>query len=219
MIGDIQKIIDTNRGTVLEKSIINYGQVGLHSIALQVKGTDQYTRLMIATPDHELWKNHCGILGEWNDLSMAIHSRKNTTTIYPLHDYVWIINFEKERKKLTKVFPPYEFELNQYYWRNPLFFPNRNGFELQQSEVLTIKEKKYLITNDDYRIANNKLITIYAERHQLVAWVAVESQGEFIYDRLVYSNCDLQEWNSDGLYKKATAQEINDLLKKFNLSV
>lgn len=217
---DIQKTIFDNRGLVLEKSRLNFGVNGLHSIVIGQNDT-RLTRLMITTPEHELWRNHCSLLAEeWDTLSMAIHGGKNNVKIYPLYNNFWITLFIKERKKPNRIIPPLEHKLFQYIWKNPFEFPNQNGFEYKTEEVLTLSFRKFMNVNDDIVLKNNQLYTIYVEPKQISAWIIDEKQGEALYDRLVYSNdTHLSKWDSKSFYQKPSPQQLNEILKSIKLEL
>lgn len=218
---DIQKQISSNKAPLLEYSRLNYGVTGLHSIVIG-SNQNRFTRIMITTPEHQLWRNHCGVLAETmaEPMSMAIHGAKNNAKLYPIYNNFWVMMYAKERKRPNRVIPPLEEEFYQYVWKNPFEFPHDKRFEAKAKEVLTIKLKKTLNINDDIALKNTDLRTIFVEENQISAWLMVESQGEGLYDRLVYSNdADLTKWDSGGFYQKPTPQQINDLLNSIQLEL
>lgn len=216
---DIQKLILDNKGLLLEKSQLNYGVMGLHSIVIS-QTNNRFTHLMITDETHEMWYNHFGLLGEINaPITMPIQGGKNNLKLVPLFGCLWLHLFKKTRKKENRIYPPEEQLYFKHIWKNPTDFPNVCGYELKGQEVLTYNYGKLLNVNDDFPLKNTDLFSLYVEKNNVAAWLMVEMQGEGLYDRLTYSNADLTQWDCKNFYQKATPQTITDLLNKIDLKL
>lgn len=191
------------------KGLKNCHLEGVHSFVLD-EDDGLFTRMFIATEDHLLWKNHCGILRKgWDVLSVGIHSHHTDIELYPVSGIVFNVEFIRKVKKGKSRL---DCRLKKFQWKSEIL-TGTGGFHFQGSEELTLKSITGMLPTRKYSMKSSDLHTIYVSPNQCAAWIIKEYNPTSTYDDRVYSNVHLELWNSEGLYIPAGINEYIEMIK------
>ena len=200
------------RGSALSNCHTN----GLHSFVLHKYPNDCLIRIFVATSDHDLWKNHCGMMSKtWDNLSIGIHPHHVDIAIYPIFGILWNVEFQKKRNRGSN---PGDCHLKSFKWSSEIL-TGLGGFSLVGDEVLTLTNHRTMTQQRKYPMKSNELHTVYITKGQPAAWIIQESPASKGYDATTYSNVDLTSWSSDGLYLKPSEEDIVEIFKQIEIEL
>lgn len=199
----------------LSKSLLNCHTVGVHSFVLNEKD-GLLTRMFVAMPEHQLWKNHCGIMTkEWHPLSIGIHPHHVDIEIYPIWGLLWNVEFSLKK---NKGYNPNDCLLDAYKWTSEILGGN-SGFKWCGEKILQLAEHRLMTWNRKYKMTSEQLHTVYVTKGQTAAWIIQESSASKAYDAITYSNTDLSKWTAEGLYQKPSIEEISEILQEIDIKL
>jgi hypothetical protein len=208
------EFLSSDNPALMEKSLLNCHTKGLHSIILNQRRDGLLTRMFVTTEDHDLWKNHCGMMTkEWHPLSVAIHPHHVDIEIYPIWGLLWNVEFKVKKNKGAN---PNDCLLDAFKWQSEIL-SGRGGFKWSGEKILQLQEHRSMMWRRKYTMKSNDLHTVYVTRGQVAAWIIQEYPATSGYDGITYSNVDLTKWTSEGLYQKPTKEQIIDIFKEIEI--
>lgn len=200
---------------LLKKSLLNCHVQGLHSFVLDARG-DYLTRMFVTSPNHLLWKNHCGMMTkEWHPLSVAIHPHHVDIEIYPIFGLLWNVEFKVKKNKGEN---PNDCLLDAFKWESEILSGN-GGFKWCGEKVLQLQQHRSMMWRRKYSMRADDLHTVYVTKGQTSAWIIQEKVATGKYDGITYSNADLTQWTPEGLYQKPTKDQIVEIFKEIEIDL
>lgn len=180
------------------KNLLNCHSIGLHSFPLSFEN-GLYRRCFYADKNHNLWRT--------NPLEIAIH---------PHHVDIKIIVLEGTLHNLIYHKHPLGANYKAFQW-NSVILNGKGGFEYIKDESLLLTNCHKLTVGKIEVMKACELHTVYVKRNEICSWIIEESVPTCDYFPINYSNHDLSNWNSEGLYIETTEKVKQQYIGKYKL--
>lgn len=172
------------------KNLLNCHSVGLHSFPISLEN-NLYTRVFYAEETHNLWK--------LDPLEIAVHPHHVNIEIEVLDGTIYNHNFSLERKDM---------EWNKYKWNSEILH-GKGGFEYLGKQKIGLANVNRLTKRSKIKLEACQLHTISIMKGTKAVWKITETIPTCEYFPINYTNADLSNWSSEGLYI-----EVGDDIKK-----
>lgn len=205
----IQHLIKNNMAEILAKSFLNCHSKGIHSIML-LDCPEKLIRIFFTDKDHDLYKNHRSYFGDGTPLSIAIHPHNTDITLHCIKGEIYNEIYNECSEPTTGSYP---FDLFHYQSQ---ISDGQMGFikcpEKRYGLIKDIDRSKHLKFNDYAHMDGTSLHTVYVPKGMESAWFVYEGKSNSEYESFAWSNADLENIDTTGLYQKPTKEQIISLL-------
>ena len=205
----LRLLIESRKDFVLEKSCRDCHVWGVDSLVLD--DSDKMIRMYVARSNHELWKNY------YKPTSVAIHPHHCDLTLNHVYGGVFNISYIKSDKfNLASFRRSNNFKIWQY---DSKLRNGKGSFEEKGYAHLYCSSYKKM--NDGEKIQMNayELHTMFVPEKELAAWIVEEGVEDKDYQPICYSNEDLQNFNSEGMYGKMDEAYLDELLEELEKAI
>lgn len=197
----VSHFVQNHLPEITSKSLLHCHCRGVHSIVL-MESPGKTIRLYISEPGSELWKNDPEHFENGKNMSIAFH---------PHHCSLTRNITNREMKQSDK-----GLEMEKFIYRSGIT-NGKIGFESVGKEFLETKKITQLRPDQSITLSAKDIHTIYCDRDQLNAWFVYEGKEDENYKPFCWSNADLSNLDSKGLYEKPSEKQVIELLTKINL--
>lgn len=176
------------------KNLLNCHCIGLHSFPIELKD-GYYKRIFFADSNHELWES----------IKLAIHPHhvdiKITIIDGELYNPLYEINKDGELFK-------------KFVW-NSFILNGKGGFEYLGIEHLKQVSNIKYCSGQSVVMKACELHTVQVEKGKKCVWLIEESVPTCDYFPINYSNNDLWNWNTNGLYIECSEDTKQKMIGKY----
>lgn len=202
----VTHFIQNHLPEIASKSLLHCHCRGVHSIVL-LESPEKTIRLYISEPGSGLWKNDPQHFQNGKNMSIAFHPHHCNLTLECVAGSIF--NWEMKPSDTG-------LEMEKFIYRSGIT-DGKIGFESVGKEFLQTKKITELGPDQSIALSANDIHTIYCDRDQWNAWFVYEGKEDENYRPFCWSNADLSNLDSKGLYEKPSEKQIIDLLTKINL--
>lgn len=162
------------------KNLLNCHCIGLHSFPISLDDNGLYKRIFYADKNHELWKPY----------EIAIHPHHVDIKITILKGELYNPIY-----KVNKDGIPFK----KFLW-NSHILNGKGGFKLLGIEKLIEVSRYKYIKGQSVIMKACELHTVFVQKDTECAWMIEEAKPTCDYFPINYSQKDLENWNTEGLY-------------------
>lgn len=194
---------------IVSKSYLNCHAFGVHSIML-LDSPEKTIRLYYAEAGHDLGRNLPVKISKYTKLSVGFHPHHCNLTLVVVKGMIlnWTI------KNVDYETP---FSLSAYRYNSEITNGKIGFKKLSDKNYFINSKKSYLGVGDSIRLQANEIHTIAADPEYDSAWLVFEGKEDSLYNNITYSDNDLEEIQTVGMYKKPTGFEVENILQACNL--
>lgn len=165
---------------ILSKSLVNCHCKGMDS--LLIKEGPGMVRMFIARPDHELWLNNPGGVG--NSFSIALHRHRTDVTLMPVLGEIY--NVETSTANSDPLVSTVL--MRSFSYVSPILQEDgKGGFAPVDRAYLPLRLRARRLLAPTY-LAAQALHSVYVPKNQTAAWFIFEGEPNTEYNPIVYSN-------------------------------
>jgi hypothetical protein len=182
----IRHLLLENPEQILARSLKNCHVKGLHSIMLRERAGETL-RLYIATEQHELYLDD-------TNLNLAYHPHHCNISIDVIQG--WVYN------KTVEVNPQGHLILDRYLYNSEIT-RGKIGFQLlQPKDRLKEIDNEYLRRGDGVYLKASDIHIVHLSQGYSASWLVYEGKEDRSYQPFCWSNKDLENLDTTGLYQK-----------------
>lgn len=184
---------------------LNCHVAGMHSVVIGNTTDDKLIRMFVAEENHELWRNTTDNMmkDSNNGLSIALHGHKTDITLIPLTGQVSNLIVTHNQHKGQLILTPH---MKAWEFKSHILGQGGEFVEVgyPQPEHLCIDDSllEYPVTLKSYQMH-----TIHVPKGETASWLIIESGRYHDNASICYSNADLSNWSSEGLYQPISHEQ------------
>lgn len=213
MLAGLKHLVRENLQDVVENSYLNCHAKGVHSFMIN-EYPGKSIRVFVATPQHELWKNHDVALSKIVDgvkMSVAFHTHRRNLVIETIRGTITNVTAIEDAAAYHPV------KLKRFEYKSKIL-DDKMGFVLKSAaSPIIIYETVVLPMGASKYLPSKELHTIVIPHGQQAAWLVYEGMEDATYQSDCFSNADLDKESDDGLYQKPTMAQTMDILGSIGL--
>ncbi len=190
----INHFIVNNVKEVLEKSLKNCHCKGLHSIML-LDSPGKTIRMYITDMNHEM---HPG--------EIAFHPHHCDLSLYVIKGNISNVLIKEDKYS--------DLQIGKYLYNSQITGSKINFDFLNNTQIRILPCKSDFSQGKVIDLKAADIHTIFCRKWTQNAWIVFEGEEDLNYKPYCYSNKNLKEFSSDGLYEKFS--NIEEILKYIN---
>jgi len=194
---------------IAARSLENCHVPGVHSLVLDAT-PGALVRMFYASVDHNLWLNETKDGKFVHEMSLAMHGHHCDLDLVPV-----LGDFQNITTRVATDLHQSDILLDSFMWTS--YINTGTGkFEPTGTERL-LKPVSNLYRDSRASMRADDLHTVFVERNTQAAWLVFEGREDPNYNAASYSNANLVNFTTHGLYHKATAKTVENILKHCKL--
>jgi hypothetical protein len=201
----IKHLLQNNLEEILSRSLLNCHVKGLHSIMLS-ESPAKTIRLYVATPDHELYRNHYSEMD--SVMSLAFHAHHCNLTLHCIKGILF--NWEVVEDDNGSI------ELQKYIYHSKITEGDLS-FEKIGTGKLRTTCHRYVNEGEAVFMKADQIHTVACEKNKLCAWLVYEGKEDKSYKPYCWTHSNVNNIDYSQLYQKPTEKQIMKLLKQIGL--
>jgi hypothetical protein len=199
----IQHYFKSNHDEILSRSLINCHCKGLHSIMLS-EIPERTIRLYITDQSHELWKND-----EQQEQSLAYHPHHCDLTLHCI--FGALVNAVVTESESGRDVSRYLYKSKISDGEMAFQYLGKSNISLPTPTVVGKGEYVFMKASDIH--------TVFCTKGTINAWLVYEGKEDPNYVPLCWTNRDLNNQTSEGLYEKPTLSKLKEILKSIHVTI
>lgn len=182
----------------------------MHSIML-VDCPGALVRMFIATPEHEMWKNTPDQAG--GPMSLGYHGHKTELTLHVARGRIAnIIGQVPDGSRFFQVGNTRQ--VNGYRYVSKIMEDEAGGkFESMDNSKLIEGFVNHMRPGDTAYMPADMLHTVWVPRGERAAWFVYEGKADPNYESVTWSDEDLTEFKTEGMYRRPAAGQIVEIVR------
>lgn len=212
MLAGLKHIVRSNIQDIAESSYLNCHTKGVHSFML-VDYPGRSIRVFYATTDHELWRNEDALLKVKNGhkMSVGLHPHHRHLTLEVI--YGGLKNIIACEDKYTA----HPVLLDHFEYESHILDGQMKFIKKRENVGFVLCSNQYLDKGKSVFLDAGQLHTIAIEKGKACAWLVFEGDEDHGYINQCFSNDDLENASTEGLYIRPTEDETKDYLAQIGL--
>lgn len=200
----VEHLIANNFEEILDRSLLNCHVHGLHSIML-LESPGKTIRLYITDSDHQMSQlgdlafhpHHCNLT-----LHCILGTMENVT-IEPLKRGSWIAP---------------ELYLHRYRYQSKIK-EGQGGFTFEGIDAFYSPVRNYMMEGSVEFMKATDIHTVIVPEGEVTAWFVYEGMEDPFYYSYSWSDKNLEDYTTEGLYIKPTREDLKRLFLKIGIEI
>ena len=199
----------TNEEEVLKNSYMNCHVKGLHSIMLS-KTPEKTIRLYIAVPGNGMIDT-----APMPDMPLAFHPHSYDITLDVIKGAMtnWVVKEcdELDMKDISSL-DNLPMKFDKWHYRSRLRDGKQSFIKYPKIAIMKTVEKMTFLAGEAVHMGAKVIHSVSVPQDRFTAWMVYESKVDDTYENVCYSNANLNDVNTEGMYLPMTMRKIKELI-------